>query len=110
MEENYKMRINKEFGKTVFANWVKINPGETTTVSITYNLPKKLDVNRLLRNIDTYSLLVQKQPGSFDPLFYSKLTLPENLKVKWQYPTNYNNSWDAVLDTDKYIGVVVVKE
>lgn len=110
MEENYKMRINKEFGKTVFANWVKINPGESNTVSISYRLPKKLDINRLLNNIDTYSLFVQKQAGSFDPLFYSKLSLPDAIKIKWQYPAGYNSSWDTVLDTDKYIGVVVAKE
>ena len=110
IEENTKMRINKEFGKTVFGNWIGIAPGESKTVTISYKLPFKLETKGTLNNVDTYSLLVQKQPGSFNSLFNTQLVLPDNYNIKWRYPSDFTGYFDTTLDTDKYIGVVIAKE
>ncbi|MFA6028186.1 MAG: DUF4012 domain-containing protein [Patescibacteria group bacterium] len=110
MEENTKTRINKEFGKTVFGNWISVNPGESVTYTITYKLPFKIDVDNLFNNTDTYSLLVQKQPGSFNSLFYTTLKMPDTYQIKWRYPDDFAGSFDSILDTDKYLGVVLAKQ
>lgn len=109
MEENTKTRINKEFNKTVFGNWISVNPGESVTYSLTYKLPFKIDVDNLFNNTDTYSLLTQKQPGSFGSLFNTVLKIPDNYQIKWRYPEDFSGSFDTVLDTDKYLGVVLAK-
>lgn len=109
LEENSKTRINKEFNKTVFGNWIAVDPGQSVSYSLTYQLPFKLNLKGFMHNTDTYSLLVQKQPGSFDSLFNTKLILPANVKVKWRYPDDFNNSYDTTLKTDKYLGVVLEK-
>lgn len=110
LEENTQMRINKEFNKTVFANWVSVSPGDSVTYSVTYKLPFKLSISGLMHKIDTYSLLVQKQPGSFNSLLHTELILPDNVKTKWHYPEDFDGSYDTVLDTDKYLGLVLEKQ
>jgi hypothetical protein len=49
---------SQENNTTVFGNWLVVAGGETKTASISYTLPFNL------KNIDRYSLLWQKQPGS----------------------------------------------
>jgi hypothetical protein len=110
LEENTQMRINKEFNKTVFANWVSVSPGDSVTYSVTYKLPFKLSISGLMHKIDTYSLLVQKQPGSFNSLLHTELILPDNVKTKWHYPEDFDGSYDTVLNTDKYLGLVLEKQ
>ncbi|MFH0819345.1 MAG: DUF4012 domain-containing protein [Patescibacteria group bacterium] len=110
MEENSKMRINKEFNKTVFANWQSLEPGASKTYTISYRLPFTLQTGGWLKNTDTYSLLVQKQSGSFNSLFNTELILPDNYAIKWRYPKDFQNSFNSVLDTDKYLGVVIVDQ
>jgi len=68
-----KIDKTDEFGRTVFGFWFSTNPGEKSTVKITYELPFKLDSNR------EYHLVLQKQSGTnFDNL---KLDLPSGKKI-----------------------------
>jgi hypothetical protein len=60
-------KIYNENNKTVFANWLVLDPGESRTVVLRYRLPKKVSTN------DNYELLVQKQPGSVNASFYYSL-------------------------------------
>lgn len=110
IEENSKMRINNEFNKTVFGNWIKVSPGESVSVKITYKIPNVIQTAGFFNDIDTYSLLIQKQPGSFDNLFTSNLIIPENYNIKWSYPEQNKTNFEAILNTDKYFGVVVEKK
>ncbi|PIR94324.1 hypothetical protein COT97_01755 [Candidatus Falkowbacteria bacterium CG10_big_fil_rev_8_21_14_0_10_39_11] len=89
--------------KTVFANWTQTDPGETTTVTLTYQLPFKLSyqpgnfIEKLLNSKNTeahYSILYQKQSGSRSSL-NSNINLPANLKPLWSYP---EKSLEPVLD------------
>jgi hypothetical protein len=52
-------RITQEFNKTVFGNYLKIDPGKTGHLIFKYQLPFK--INDLPNN--QYSLTIQKQPG-----------------------------------------------
>lgn len=123
------VKIYKEKDKTVFADWLMVDPGQTATVVIRYRLPfnvfsVKTDDNWLKRlngwlNTDApqlapYSLLVQKQPGSRSSEFTSRLRLPENLSVFWRFPENLSgqDGWEisAPLDSDQYYSLLLEKK
>ena len=62
--------INQEMNKTVFGNWLQVDPGETATATFTYLLPYKIKLteNKLFRlagfdNTQNYSIYLQKQSG-----------------------------------------------
>ena len=54
-------RVYEENKKTVFANWVDLDVGQTRTVMIKYKLPFKFD--------PSYNLYLQKQSGSRSIIF-----------------------------------------
>jgi len=115
IDENSETVITREFGKTCFGNWISIKPQETRTVSFKYKLPFKTEL-QILDNIDKYSILVQKQAGSFGSEFNFKLKLPPKLEAIWQYPDEAQKTeaenviWNTLLDTDKYFGVALGKK
>lgn len=98
-------RITSESGKTVFGNWVQVDPGEEATVTIEYLLPFKLSFSseskgwwgNLLENFGWgetekifYQLLVQKQPGLKNNLT-GRVSFPDN----WQTDSVYGQ-WGKV--------------
>ena len=85
-----------ENGKTVFGNWIQTKPGETEQVQFVYKLPFKLiekprEQNLLeiakarlgFKNLETYTLFLQKQPGVKTRTSTINLSLPETLRVIW---------------------------
>jgi len=134
IDPNSQTEIFIEGNKTVFANWVKILPGQTQTVTIQYKLPFKLDLEKslntindtanyfeLLKNqlgltsdqnkLERYSLLWQKQSGQENFKIYLKIKFPQNLNYQIIYPSNLIkniNSFNLVdeLKTDKFFAVV----
>jgi len=119
-------KMYDESGKTVFANWSMVDPGETTTIYIKYRLPFILKFNNVeieknnfldlfkatKSSLVPYALLVQKQPGSLGGEFNSILKLPDNYRTTWQYPEDQEkseNGWNKkdVLDTDKYWAILL---
>lgn len=107
-EEQTGMRISAELGKTLFANWVEVKPGESTTVSISYKLPFTVQASGWFEKTAAYSLLLQKQPGSFDPYVAFSLDLPDNLQVTSATPENAGASVGFVLDQDREVQVELV--
>jgi len=125
-DEKSGFKIYEESGKTVFAGWVMIDPGESQQMTIVYELPfnffvKKLDNSLIYRfnkliNPDfkesiNHSLLVQKQPGSKPSKFLSRLELSSNLEASYRHPQNLN--WDGgwlietELTTDKFFSILL---
>jgi len=118
-------RINNEFGRTVFGNWIMVDPGKEVTVTFKYKLLHKLavyspeksakvsfkEVLGLNNRFITYSMLVEKQPGAKNTTFKSYVKLAGSQTVArvgkdvalqndgWQYETN--------LDSDKYYGIII---
>jgi hypothetical protein len=90
--------IYQESGKTVFANWSMVDPGEKIIIEIDYKLPFNIfsedetRKNHWLSSIlpeyktETYSLLWQKQPGSGDSSFELNFQNNSKLDVFWSYP------------------------
>jgi len=122
-------KIYRENGKTVFANWAMVDPGQTTTIILKYRLPfnflttpvndswlKRLSnwLNSEANELISYSLLVQKQPGAKPSTFSARLTLPDNLKIFWRYPENLSglHGWEINdhLNADKYWSILTTKK
>jgi len=104
IDKETSTKIYNEDGKTVFANWLTVAPGDDREVLLVYKLPFGLNLNReenksdgLLDKIkaaffnrltyNSYSLLVQKQPGSDDDYFVSQVEYPSGLSSQITYPS-----------------------
>jgi len=128
IDMNSGTKIYQENNKTVFANWLMLDPGETATVSITYRLPfnffdssvsdnwlKRLNawLNPKALKLFPYSLLVQKQPGASADNFSSRLILPDTDTIFWRYPADMRDAtgWsiNSSLSRDRYWSVLVQK-
>ncbi len=116
IDERTNTRINNEFGKTVFGNWVQVEPGESVTVKFIYKLPFKISADKLINASVPYSLLVQKQAGSFDSIFHSSLAYPDYYRAVWQWPdeselsrTDHAFNLEKILGRDIYYSIVFEK-
>jgi hypothetical protein len=106
-DEPSATKIYNEFNKTVFANWSQLDPGQSIEIHIKYRLPFKLTdkksrsdqalldqliakagavLNPSQKNLYSYSLLAQKQPGMNSSEIISELKLSENFQPIWKYP------------------------
>jgi len=119
-------KIYTEKDKTVFANWVMVDPGQTAVITLQYRLPfnfftrsqdnnwlKRLNdwLNPAAAQLTAYSLLAQKQPGAKASEFVSHLILPSGLTIFWRHPDDLNGvaGWEIndQLNADKYWSVLV---
>lgn len=122
---NSGTKIYQENGKTVFANWVMTDPGETAVIKFRYRLPFKLKNNVASAQdwwsrIDSlfnqtadfraqFSLLVQKQPGSSPAIVDLNLDLPPNWRQVWNYPEQSLWQGQGTLDRDMLRAVLLEK-
>jgi hypothetical protein len=125
IHEQSQTEIFTENNKTVFANWLKINPGQTKTITLKYKLPFKINLeanNKDLSYLDllktefnlneetakaeSYNLLWQKQSGKKFEINLN-INFPKNLNYQMIYPDNLNQknnnfSYHDLLNTDKF--------
>jgi len=107
-------KVYNELGKTVFANWVYVSPGEQAKITYKYILPFRLNFDSLHHPADSFSTLFQKQSGSMGSKLISEIKLPENMKTIWHWPENTTLDRSAVrldttLNTDRFMGIAVEK-
>ena len=130
--KNLNTKIYQESGKTVFANWLMVDPGQELVITLKYKLPFKLEKkNQTIaaknsleslvekfakvekKDFYVYSLMVQKQPGMRFSSIESSVVQPESLKTAWRYPDNLpvTNGWQTSgeLNEDKYWAVLFEK-
>ncbi len=81
-------KIYTAFNKSVFANWLEVNPGESREVVIKYKLPFKFD-NR-------YSLFIQKQAGDRNIKFEANLILPDGKIYKFKSDLKKDEYWSPL--------------
>ena len=133
VDKETSTKIYTEDKKTVFANWLTVNPGETKEILLVYKLPFKLNFSKeenepdsfwgkikaaftsTQATYDSYSLLVQKQPGSNDDYFSGKVEYPNNTGVQIVYPDNVENSdsgsvYETKLAEDLFYFVGLIKK
>ena len=130
IDEESQTEIYYEGDKTVFANWMKTNPGETKTITIKYKLPFQLnfggqddnpsyfDLIKKTFNFanndspgEKYSLLWQKQAGKRNFHINLKIKFPQSFNYQAVYPENLkknNNvfSFHDELNTDKIFAII----
>lgn len=105
-EEN--TQIFTESGKTVFGNWVFVEPGQSVTVSYQYKLPFKVNPQQFS---SSYSLMAQKQPGATNTTLQSILSLPGTFSVSWKHPESLSVMGGEImyasdLSRDRFFGIV----
>lgn len=71
--------ISQEFSKTVFANYMALEPGEFRSAAFKYKLPFKLKLDNSQPAV--YSLLIQKQAGVKNQEFISRLKWPASYQI-----------------------------
>lgn len=123
-------KIYQEFGKTVFANWLMVDPGQSVTTHFKYKIPYKITerenrtffekavkiLNPGQVELYPYALLVQKQPGALNTVINSRLILSAaDYKMNWGYPADLifrnGQGWQIKenLDSDKYWAALLEK-
>jgi hypothetical protein len=85
IHEKTGTRITNEFKKTVFGNWLQVDPGNILVSKIKYKLPFKVKPFDLLNPQvkSGYSLLIQKQAGARSIPYSISLRYPSNWEVSW---------------------------
>ncbi len=113
VDEATGTRITSEFGKTVFGNWITVDPGASTTATIKYQLPFTFTFRGLLTKAAEYSILVEKQPGVENAAFIQTITPPGDLSYSF-LDDRITHLQDRLLisqdlSTDKFFGFVAQK-
>lgn len=128
-DESSGTKVYEENNKTVFANWVMVDPGENVVITLEYRLAFNFfdtvkettwltKLNSFLNSeqvvdLTPYSFMVQKQPGSKASKFISRLSLPAGLSIFWRYPENLkgDSGWEIndQLNSDKYWSLLIKK-
>lgn len=107
--ESSLMYSGNESGKTFFANWIEVMGGETKTVSITYQLPNKLN-----NKVNSYKLLWQRQSGML-PFAITHRLQQTGWHWRWSNAhSSFSDStaelvWSTELNQDYFRGVVYTK-
>lgn len=116
-DEKSGTRIYEDAGKTVFADWTYVSPGETVTVTYRYLLPFKLFQVSFGEGeqADSYSLVAQKQSGSRGSAFSSTVEFPKAYAPEWTYPANAKVAPGAIkteaeLSSDQFVGIAFKKK
>lgn len=113
-------KIYQENGKTVFANWSILGPGESHDLLLVYKLPFKVSLGGSAKNLieqaadlfsaetKAYSFKFQKQSGRDSDEISSAVSYPASFNLKLSYPEAAiagagNVSIAGLTDTDKFL-------
>ncbi|MBU1039223.1 DUF4012 domain-containing protein [Patescibacteria group bacterium] len=106
-------RISEESGKTVFANWLSVAPGETQEVNLVYKLPFVLPSTAGWQDLRRYQIYFQRQAGVQPIDFLSTVTWPKDWSVRWQNSSDSLRKQDnqliftSDLSKDAYYGLIL---
>ncbi len=114
--------VFEESGKTVFANWMRLLPGESKTVRFSYELPFRVEIPRAEPGLaaaltgakarGSYGLFLQKQSGAEERYVTVRIRAPQGMRVLHALPAEVAATGDdARLDVwrqavDRFVGVV----
>ncbi len=121
--------VYNSFGKSVFANWVVTNPGESSEVFLTYRIPKLVNMHdspeltpgqwetaffgAKSAEASRYSLLAQKQSG-IESMLSSTVIYPASWHPAWKSRDDVDLAlnggiFKTTLTKDEVYGVVMEK-
>jgi len=114
-------RIYEENGKTVFANFSKLDPGGQKEILLVYKLPFRLSgrlepsglINKTAALFSTdyynYGILIQKQPGRNQDKISSEVLFADNYKPALSYPAAAVSGNKIIFEgdtkNDNYFGI-----
>lgn len=113
-KESVKVSYDKELNKTYFAFKMSVPPQNTSSITLKYALPFKLDFSP----VDTYKLTVQKQPGSVGSVLTKTIQpskVDSSLKPYIYYPDDARQNdenkiiYATNLVYDRYFSIVFGK-
>lgn len=111
---NSGTRITREFGKTVFGNWVITPHGTTSQVYVRYLLPWRVfDMNASYGTLSRYGLVLQKQSG-ISGEFAHTIIYPDGWVPVWNVEemaqiSRNGATVEGAFDVDRVAGVVMKK-
>jgi hypothetical protein len=79
--------VGVELGKTVFAGWQVLEPGESKIYEFTYELRERLGLS-IINQAQTYSVYVQKQSGSLGSDYALEIHVPSGYDYAKIYPVS----------------------
>ncbi len=110
-DKGNRVYTGTEAGKTLFAGWVDVEPGDSTTVSINYELP-----NSLRWRVSRYQLLIEKQSGVSRLQLTHRINFPGR-ELRWSSSglAAAERADDAIqyqtdLSVDSFVGFVLTPE
>lgn len=95
----------QELGKTVFAHWQVLKPGEERTAVLRYRLP-----GRITPNAGAWRLYVQKQAGRWSDTLEAEVLIPPAWQVRERFPAAPGGAptvFSATLETDVFFGLTL---
>lgn len=110
--------IYNENGKTVFANWFNLKPGEQKTAVLVYRLPNPIAViskqqpsrwwdklskasdQAIVDNESVYSILIQKQSGAAAGQIDSQVSYPTGWRPTISYPLASSTAAGLIFTAD----------
>ncbi|MBI2427163.1 MAG: DUF4012 domain-containing protein [Candidatus Kerfeldbacteria bacterium] len=114
VDEATGVRMNSEFGKTVFGNWFAVEPGASRSFVIQYRLPLTVELKGLFSKSASYSLLAEKQSGTEGAALHVTMHLPQNARVISRYPEDESLvrendviRFDSTLNVNRFFGLVL---
>lgn len=100
--------ISRQFGKTVFANWLEVPVNESREAVLTYTIPLRFAGRQF-----QYSLLAQAQPGAQNRRLRSTLSFQDAVEPAWLTPSDsslyrlgQSITFSAMLDQDRTYAAV----
>lgn len=122
IETYSQTEIFEENSKTVFANWIQVEPQTKKTVTIKYEIPKGLNhetketswIEKVTNQdeLKAYSLLIQKQTG-VQRKFKVNITTDSKYNFIWSYPSTLEphgkeySTQEFDLEKDAFLGIVL---
>jgi hypothetical protein len=100
-DERSQTLVYDELGKTVFANWSMVDPGESANLYLQYRLPQRLEMAAGA----SLPILIQKQPGM--PSGGIEITAIAPPGWVWAGSGGRTFSWQDSLDKDKRLELVL---
>lgn len=92
-------QITREFGKTVFGNWMRTNPGETSEVFFTYRLPFKISMNSARSTTASWQSVflpsTAKQFSSYHAYIEKQSGTHTRVTSRVIYPTGWTPVWKS---------------
>lgn len=129
LEPESNTEIYQESGKTVFAQWMQVDPGQQATMTLVYTVPQTVRSYALpqreaswtdwlssqpvrpAQTVRTYSLYWQKQPGAWDPQLAVRVDHPQSWGVESLDGVTASVgpgtvSFEQAQDTDKHMQLI----